>query len=284
MSPVRGNRTHVDQSEGTHMTVNEADSVTHLAESRGATIAYRSMGVGEPALMFIHGICADRSYFRSQFLHFSQRRRVLALDLRGHGASSPADEASIEELAADVIAVADDAGVQRVVLCGHSMGGPIALRAASARPDLVRGIAMLDGVVLFPEPVRAAALGRLVPALATEHWKQALRGFFDTNILEPQDPPDLRHRVMASADDVSPALVRAIFTSLFSSDHSDELRRSTSRLLYIHGKTPADVQRLQVLRPDAAVERISGRGHYLMLTAPERVNSMLGSFLEQAAN
>jgi pimeloyl-ACP methyl ester carboxylesterase len=266
------------------MNATEANTTTHRAESRGATIAYSSAGVGEPATMFIHGVCADRSYFQPQISPLSQGRRVLALDLRGHGESSPADEASLDDLASDVVAVADHAGLERVVLCGHSMGGPIALRVAAARPDLVRGIVMLDGVVLFPEPVRDAALQHLVPMLATEHWKEALRGFFNTTILEPQDPPDLRRRVITAADGANPGLVRTILASLFASDHSDDLRRSTARLLYVHGKTPADVQRLRALRPDATVEQIGGCGHYLMLTAPARVNALLTRFLESATD
>ena len=63
------------------------------------------------------------------------------------------------------------------VLCGHSLGGTVALEVAALDPRLVAGVALLDPVILFPEPVRRQALERLVPALAGSAWLEALRGY-----------------------------------------------------------------------------------------------------------
>jgi pimeloyl-ACP methyl ester carboxylesterase len=243
-------------------------------------IAYESVGTGEPALLLIHGVFQDRSYFLGQQTHFSGRRQVVTLDLRGHGDSSATPEVTIEDFAADVIAVAEGAGIESVVLCGHSMGGAVALEVASARPDLVRGVAMLDAVVLFPEPVRQAGLAHLVPALATEDWLEALHGFFRTQILDPGDPADLTARVTADLGRARPEFARTFFASLFASDYAEDLQNAPCPLLYIHGKVPADLKRLAELRPDALVGQAVGGGHYLMQTVPGQVNAMLDRFLE----
>ena len=253
---------------------------TTFARAGDLSIAYESVGSGEPALLFVPGIFQDRSYFARQQTHFSERRRVVTLDLRGHGQSSAATEATVEDFAADVIAVADDAGLESVVLCGHSMGGAVALKVASARPELVRGIAMLDGVVLFPEPVRHEGLESLVPALATERWMDALRGYFSNRILGPQDPHELTARVMADLGQARPEFARTFFASVFASDYSADLENVRCPLLYIRAKAPVDLQRLQQLRPDAMVGQVVGSGHYVMLSAPAQVNAMLDRFLE----
>ncbi|HXJ48278.1 MAG TPA: alpha/beta hydrolase [Candidatus Acidoferrum sp.] len=253
---------------------------TSFARVGGLSIAYESGGAGTPPLLFIHGIFADRSYFARQQTHFSGRRNVVALDLRGHGESSACAGVTVEDFAADVIAVADEAGLASVILCGHSMGGAVALKVAAARPELVRGIAMLDGAVLFPEPVRQAGLTTIVPALASERWMDALRGYFSNRILDPQDPPELTARVMADMSRARPEFARTFFSSLFASDYAGELKNAKCPLLYIHAKAPSDLQRLRELRPDALVGQVVGSGHYLMLTVTDQVNAMLDRFLE----
>jgi len=253
-----------------------------LARIGDLGIAYESVGTGRPGILFIHGVFEDRSYFAHQQSHFSRRRQVVTLDLRGHGESSVTPAVTIDDFAADVIAVADHAGLESVVLCGHSMGGAVALRVASARPDLVRGVAMLDAVVLFPEPVRQAGLAHLVPALATEDWMAALNGFFSAQILAPGDPAELAARVTADVSRAHPEFARTFFASLFASDYAEELKNAPCPLLYVHGKTPADLGRLAELRPDALLGRVVGGGHYVMLTVPDQVNAMLDRFLEVA--
>ena len=242
-------------------------------------IAYESGGTGEPALVFIHGILEDRSYFAPQLTHFSGRRHLVALDLRGHGQSSVATEATINDFAADVIAVADAAGLTRAILCGHSMAGVVGLKVALARPQMVCGVAMIDGTLLFPDHVRQAALTQLVPALAGPHWLEALTGFFGGVILDPHDPEDLVQRVIAAAGRTRPEFAGSFFASLMASDYAAELESARCPLLYIHAKTPTDLQHLRDLRPDAMIDQVVGSGHYAMLTAPDQVNAMLDRFL-----
>jgi pimeloyl-ACP methyl ester carboxylesterase len=204
----------------------------------------------------------------------------VALDLRGHGESSAPAEVTLEDFAADVIAVLDAAGLASAVLCGHSMAGVVALKVAVARSELVRGVAMVDGTVLFPDHVRRAGLTGLVPALAGPGWFQALRGYFHSRIFDPQDPEELTRRVLTDASRTGPEFARTFFASLLSSDYAAELDRARCPLLYIHAKTPADLGRLRELRPDALVGQVVGSGHYPMLTVADQLNAMLDRFLE----
>jgi len=250
------------------------------ASADGLRIAYDSAGTGAPALVFIHGILQDRSYFAPQAAHFSDSRRVVALDLRGHGESSAVGEVAVEDFAADVITVADHVGLGPAVLCGHSMAGVVALEVAARRPELVRGVALVDGTVLFPSPVRRAGLENLVPALAGDDWLETLRGYFRGTIMGPHEAPELVRRVMAAVEQADPRLVSSFFSSVFASDYAEELQNARCPLLYIHAKAPADLRRLLELRPDAMVEHVVDSGHYVMLSAADQVNAILERFLK----
>src|SRR4051794_9210770 len=72
-------------------------------------------------------------------------RRVVLYDLRGHGGSPLGADAdgSLAQLGADLIHVLDDAGVERAVIAGFSLGGTIAMRAAIDAPERVSALALI---------------------------------------------------------------------------------------------------------------------------------------------
>jgi pimeloyl-ACP methyl ester carboxylesterase len=113
----------------------------------GVSMVYDMRGEGDIDLVFIHCWGCDRSFWREQLDHFADldAYRVVSLDLPGHGASGTDRESwQVADLGADVKAVVDELGLERVVLIGHSMGGPVALYAAQLMPEKVRGIVCID--------------------------------------------------------------------------------------------------------------------------------------------
>jgi len=77
---------------------------------------------------------------------------LLAPDLRGRGRSALPGPYGFASHGADLLAVLDDAGVERVVLAGHSMGGYVAARLAADYPDRVGALVLVDGGLLVPIP------------------------------------------------------------------------------------------------------------------------------------
>jgi pimeloyl-ACP methyl ester carboxylesterase len=118
-----------------------------LAAPDGVPIVYETRGAGSPALVFIHCWACDRSFWRGQLDSLATHHRVVALDLPGHGASgrSRADW-SIPGLGADVAALVKALALPRVVLIGHSMGGPVALAAAARLRGRVAGVVCVDAL------------------------------------------------------------------------------------------------------------------------------------------
>ena len=113
----------------------------------GLAIAYDVRGQGKVAVVLLHCWACDRSFWKEQVEPLSRRFRVVTVDLGGHGASG-ADRArfTVTSLGADVEAVVRALKLERVVLVGHSMGGPVALDAARRMPGRVAGIVVVDSL------------------------------------------------------------------------------------------------------------------------------------------
>jgi pimeloyl-ACP methyl ester carboxylesterase len=247
---------------------------------RDVEIAYEEAGRGDPTVILIHPPFGNRSHFAAVFRHLAQRNRVIALDLRGCGESGvPAEGFRIVDLADDVRAVCRAAGVDRAVLCGHSLGGTVALEVAALEPQLVAGVALLDPVVLFPEPLRRQVLEQLVPALAGPGWQEVLRSFIAGRMFGPFDPPEVRARIAQEVATLPAHLPAPLMRDGMSNDFSDRLAAGKYPLLFVHAQVPADLERLKQLRPDAIVASVAGSGHFLTLIVPDQVNAMLDRFL-----
>lgn len=113
----------------------------------GLPVAYEVRGAGEPALVFVHGWCCDRTFWRFQMEGFARDHRVVALDLGGCGESGMERESwTLEALSLDVAAVVAEVGCAEVVLVGHSMGAPVALLAVPRITARVRGVIAVESL------------------------------------------------------------------------------------------------------------------------------------------
>ncbi len=109
----------------------------------GISISYEVAGEGPPSLLCMHGWAGSGRYFDAMIEHLDlTRRRAVTFDLRGHRQSDPADDGyTLDQIAADALAVADAARLDEFLVVGFSMSarfapvpGPGRTRA-SPRPD-----------------------------------------------------------------------------------------------------------------------------------------------------
>jgi pimeloyl-ACP methyl ester carboxylesterase len=111
---------------------------------------------GAPKVLLLHGGNQSAHSWDLVSLHLSDRYHVFALDQRGHGDSewSRDQDYSVEAKAADVLAFVDDQGIDSPLIMGHSMGGRVTMNVVLARPELARGIVLVDvGPELSPTGV-----------------------------------------------------------------------------------------------------------------------------------
>lgn len=149
-------------------------------KARNGLINYQISGEG-PALVLVHGVGANLQSWDGVCKALEGEFRIIRSDLRGHGLSANIDEPySVEQFAADIIAVMDDAGVERAHLAGFSLGGLIAQKLATDYPERFDRIVILSAVAGRTEEERAKVVARLgmirdggmaaITGAATDRW------------------------------------------------------------------------------------------------------------------
>lgn len=109
---------------------------------------------GGPPVLAIHGVTGHGGRWERLAREALPHRRTLAVDLRGHGASTWEPPFTVARHVADLIGVLDAHRVARADLMAHSFGGLLALALAAHAPDRVGRIALLDPAVALA-PARA---------------------------------------------------------------------------------------------------------------------------------
>lgn len=140
-------------------------------------ISYAEEGQGEPALLMLPPWCGSRQLFSAVASSLCQRRRVIALDWRGHGKSGSAGgEYGHNELLQDAMAVIAASGAQRLVVVAQSQAGWIALMLRQHLGERIAKLVLLDWLVLEPPRVFLQALfGLQTP----ERYKYARDNLFN---------------------------------------------------------------------------------------------------------
>jgi lipase len=128
---------------------------------------------GAPEVVAIHGITSTSRAWLAVAQALEDRAALIALDLRGRGASSPVGPPfGIETHADDVRALLDHLGLGQPVVAGHSLGAYIACRLAARHPERVASLVLVDGGLpipgLPPGADPATLLGPVVARLHTE--------------------------------------------------------------------------------------------------------------------
>ncbi len=137
----------------------------------GRKIAWEEAGGGVPLLCHPGGPGASGSYFGG-LPELAVARRVLLLDPRGTGASDrPADPDGYElsDYVADVEAVRDHLGVERLDVLGHSHGGFVAMAWASAHAGRVGRLVLSNTAARFTDAIRQARQA-IIDSYAREPW------------------------------------------------------------------------------------------------------------------
>lgn len=113
----------------------------------GVTVHLRDEGPKDaPAIVLLHGSNADLHTWEPWVAALKSQYRVIRFDQVGHGLTGPdpKHDYSRANYVADVLAVADNLGLERFIIGGNSMGGKHALAFAIAHPDRVSGLVLVD--------------------------------------------------------------------------------------------------------------------------------------------
>jgi pimeloyl-ACP methyl ester carboxylesterase len=247
--------------------------------------------VARPALLLVHGATADHTAFRAVAPRFAERRRVIAIDRRGRGASGDRLPYEIEREYEDVAAVVDWLAAETglpVDVVGHSFGGRCGLGAARLTANL-RRLVVYEGA---PAPAGrafhdAALLGRL-DTLAAEGDLDQLMAIFMGQVvgLAPEEVEAYRRSptwpIRAAAAPTAIRELRAVAGRDAAVERLSEVRIPVLQL--IGGSSPAiftaGTRQLDTLLENGRIVSLVGQKHAAHHTDPAAFVSAVEAFLD----
>ncbi len=244
----------------------------------GVSIAYEARGKGEPALVFIHGWCCDRSYWSEQLPHFAEKYKVVAIDLAGHGDTGlNRKEWTMGAFGEDVVAVVNKLNLEQVVLIGHSMGGFVILEAGRKMPKRVLGLVGVDTLQDFKEKISQEQIDNLIAPLR-DNFVEGNSNMVRT-MFTPNSDSALVEKIVADMSSAPPTVGLGALTGYIDFQNNEIIRvlqEVKAPITCINSdKYPTNVETNQHHSPAFKAKIMSGVGHFNMIEDPETFNRLL---------
>jgi pimeloyl-ACP methyl ester carboxylesterase len=253
----------------------------------GLNLVCEVRGQGDTALVFLHGWCGDRAYWKHQVDKLAADYRVVTLDQAGHGESGKGRKVwSIAGLAGDVAAVVKALGLKRVILVGHSMGGPVALLAARRMPGTVVAVIGVDTLqnaeFEFPEEMRKKFM-----AAFEKDFKGTMRAGL-AGMVHKKTDAEVRKWLVTRAEAQDPKMAMALMRDFSGLDLKKLLKGAGVPVRCINSAggfqffTPT-ASAVNKKYADYSAVTIEDVGHYPMLERPSEFNRQLREVLKEFA-
>ena len=215
---------------------------TGYAPINGLKMYYEIHGSGEPVVLLHGAFMTITNNWTGWIDELSKTRKVIAIEMQGHGRTADIDrDISSANLADDVAALLDHLKIPRADLIGYSMGGGVAMQCAVRHPDKVRKVVVISSTFRRDGMVKE---GRdALPKLTAEAFKGS--------------PIEAEYKKLSPTPDEFPNFVKRVL-AMASKGHdigADKLKATTAPMFFIHGD--ADGIRLEHV---AEMFRLKGGG------------------------
>ncbi|MGV9861737.1 alpha/beta fold hydrolase [Rhodococcus koreensis] len=260
----------------------------------GARIVCRAWGEPDaPGVVLVHGSAANARWWDHIAPHLSDGRRVVAVDLSGHGDSGRRPRYCQDVWAEELRTVVREVVAPHPVVIGHSMGGKVAYRAATeGMADEVGGLVLLDSNIARPPTreraerviARAERAPRVYPDVTSAI--EAFRPFGSQRALPGYLAEHVgRHSIERAPGGWTWKFDPRVF--LASPDAPPPLTQQNCPIVLIRAghdsvvAGPAAAAAAAALGPTAQVEILSGAGHHMMFDTPMELVARVRELLAQ---
>ena len=267
------------------------DQHDHSVEVAGAPIHYSVAGNGDIAVILTHGFRAHHVWWAKVVPLLAEKYTVVTLDLSGSGDSGHRNAYEIDIWGQEVNAVLDDAGIDKALMVGHSLGGTSVVMAATQRPEHSIGVIMIDTFVEGEGRFRPIAAANASPVRYYDSKASAVDRF---RLMPAQDgdDPNLLSRIaeygVKSIGDQWTWKFDQVITPVI-----DEERLNASiaalkvPLHYVHGEAspvvaPATVKYLLSFAPEGtSVTYVPDARHHVPISHAEICAEVIDRFAQE---
>ncbi len=198
----------------------QEDPVTGYAPVNGLKMYYEIHGEGEPIVM-LHGAFMTITGWPEWIEEISKTRKVIAVEMQGHGRTRDIErDMSYENLADDVAALLDHLKIPRADVLGYSMGGGVAMQCAIRHPEKVRRVVVISSVFRHDGWVKEAV--EALPQITAEAFKGS--------------PPEAEYKRLSPTPDDFPKFVKRVVAAQPNYDFgADKMKATEAPMFFIHG-------------------------------------------------
>ncbi len=234
-----------------------------------------------PVVLLTHGFGASSHMFADTAAALAEDHTVVTWDMRGHGRSDSDDDPSEYSVAAslsDMASLLDEAGADRAVLLGHSLGGYLSLEYALAHPAQVAALVLVDTGPGFRSDRSRAAWNEMTEQYAVALEQRGLAGL-----------PGSEELLQSSVHRSVTGLIHTARGTLRQNDGHvlEGLPTIEAPTLVVVGSRDeqflAGSSYMADKIPQARLVVIDGAGHAPTVTHPEAFNAELRAFLAELA-
>lgn len=243
------------------------------------------------ALVLIHGFPLTRAIWDAQADALASRFYVLRPDLRGAGKSSaPEGPYLMERLAADIAALLDALGLERVAIAGHSMGGYVALAFARMFTERISHLALVSSRLRADTPDEAAGRRAMADRVEREQSVQPVIETYVPRLFAPRTLAERgeiveRTREIAAAN--SPAGVAGTLRGMALRSPSEDIAEDfTAPMLLLTGGRDEvvgieEARSIVAAFPNGLLAVCEESGHLPMIEEPQRCTAVLERWLNE---
>jgi pimeloyl-ACP methyl ester carboxylesterase len=160
---------------------------------KNAEIFYSVKGTGNP-MVLLHGFLESSKIWDPLIYELSKKRKIVTIDLPGHGISGLISKVHSMELMADVVHnVLKDLGIETATICGHSMGGYVALAFCESFPKMTKGLILMNSTTEEDSEERKINRDRAVDLVQSN--KKAFVSMAISNLLTPENNKKFRTEI-----------------------------------------------------------------------------------------
>jgi pimeloyl-ACP methyl ester carboxylesterase len=266
---------------------NEVVEKNNVAKIRDTEIAYIQAGKGDTTLLFLHGWCINKEYWKNQIDHFSKRYMVVAIDLPGFGNSGKnLTDWSFENYASYINEFIIKQKLKNVIMIGHSMSGDLLLIADVQYPASVIGIVGIDNLQRPGAPMSEdqKLSNNVFFSMLEKNYTQTVTDFTRTALFPRNADSTALNRVTNDFVKSDSVIATKVLRALVDVTQQErDLMQQLSHKLYLINSdlSTTFIDSLQkYCKRSASVEYVKGTGHYPMIEKPEAFNEKLKNVID----
>lgn len=241
----------------------------------------QTSGNQSTALLFVHGWQGNHSWWNAQRDFFSDKFKVVTMDLPGHGQSDKLSSYSSAAYAQAIKQVADEIEAENIILVGHSMAGAYVLEAAPLI-NRVRAVVSVDMIIDLNQVFTYEQAEQYMFSACRQDYKAAVEGFLSKELFSPNSPEDVKQRVQRDllSTDVEHAI--AVLSPLYKMDLQATASKVMVPVRAINAEQyPTNAANNRNYIKNFEFETIANSGHYPMLERPAEFNKALEKILSK---